>query len=102
MDFKRACWTLINKRALVRHKRVAQMKGVLMHPPHPPTHSGFCSISSRPEGPGYHRRMHSVKTAGVDEFLSSVSKLIIKQQVLQRGRSHVCARTRQAKIRAEK
>lgn len=59
------------------------MKGVLMHPP-TPIHSGFCSISSRPEGPGYHRRMHSVETVGVDEFLSSVSKLIIEQQVLQR------------------
>lgn len=28
---KKACWTLINKLALIRHKRMEQMKGVLMH-----------------------------------------------------------------------
>lgn len=54
----KACWTLNNKCALIRHRRTEQMKGVLMHLHlHPPQ-----SISSRPEEPGHQRRMHRIET----------------------------------------
>lgn len=75
----KACWTLINKCALIRDKRLEQMKGVLMHLHlHTPIKHAFCSISSRPEEPGYHRRMQSIETVGVNESLKSVSELIIE------------------------
>lgn len=61
----KACWTLINKCALIRHKKDGgDERSANAPPPPPPSSMHFCSISSRPEEPGCHRTRHSIQRGG--------------------------------------